>query len=213
MSAAAIASPPVPTRIYLVRHGETHWNARGLHQGTADVSLSARGVAQVGALAARLRQVAFDAAYSSALQRARDTAACILAGRDVTLATDPALGELAYGAWQGKSRDAWQRDDPAVVARWDAAPWSVTFPGGESLDDVHRRVVPAWERIVAAHRGQCVLVSAHGHVNRVLLIHALRLPRDGFWTIAQPNAGCCRFEYAAPGTAPGTAPTLVLVDP
>jgi broad specificity phosphatase PhoE len=67
---------------------------------------------------------------------------------------------------------------------------SVRFPGGEGLEDVRRRAIPALERIVAAHAGDVVLVSGHGHLNRVLLIHLMGWPPERFWEIDQSN-GCC----------------------
>jgi broad specificity phosphatase PhoE len=69
----------------------------------------------------------------------------------------------------------------------------VSFPGGESLEEVRVRAASAAERIVAAHGGESVLVSGHGHLNRVLLIHLLGWPRERFWKIEQPNAACWRL--------------------
>ncbi len=47
------------------------------------------------------------------------------------------------------------------------------------------------------HPGRDVLVSGHGHLNRVLLIHAMGWPRERFWRIPQPNAGCLRVDLGA----------------
>ena len=204
MSDAAVAGSL--TRVYLVRHGETDWNALGRLQGTIDVPLNARGLAQARALAARLRGVRFDAAYCSALGRARRTAALVLAGRRVPALEEPAFNEMSYGRWQGSTRTQLTRDDPALAGRWDGDPWAVTFPEGESLADVGRRAVAAWQRVVAAHAGATVLVSAHGHVNRVLLVHALALPRDRFWRIAQPNGACLVLDCDAAGLAAAAPP-------
>lgn len=175
------------TAVYLVRHGVTSWNARGLCQGTADVPLNAQGRAEVARLRERLQAVRFDAAYTSPLVRARETAAAILAASGLRAAPAAAFAELSYGTWQGTREREWP---DAAGRRWRRDPWAVAFPSGESLDDVHRRATPAWDRLVAAHAGETVLVAAHGHLNRVLLIHALGLARDRFWSIAQPNAGC-----------------------
>jgi broad specificity phosphatase PhoE len=57
-----------------------------------------------------------------------------------------------------------------------------------------------WERLVRAHRGESVLVSAHGHLNRVLLLHALALPREAFWSVPQPNSACVVLDVCAGGT-------------
>jgi broad specificity phosphatase PhoE len=183
------------TRVCLVRHGATDWNEEGRVQGRADVPLNARGVAEAQALGERLRTMAFDAAYTSTLRRARQTAEIILVGSGVVPVGVGALAELSYGAWQGTTHEEWRERDPEIAARWEQAPWTVAFPDGESLEQLHRRAVPVWEDIVQAHHGETVLVSAHGHLNRVLLLHLLDLPRERFWTVAQPNASCVLVEY------------------
>lgn len=186
------------TAVYLVRHGETDWNARGLCQGTADVPLNARGRQQAAELSGALAAVRFDAAYTSPLGRARETARAVLARSGLRAAPWPGFSELSYGAWQGLPEASWPG---RTSERWREDPWRVSFPGGESLHDVHARVAPAWDRLVSAHAGETVLLAAHGHLNRVLLIHALGWPRDRFWHIAQPNAACTVVRVPRPAGA------------
>jgi phosphoserine phosphatase len=181
-----------PVEIYLIRHGETEWNERGLFQGTADIPLSERGREQAEALRERLRGVGFDAAYGSPLVRATATAEAVLAGSGVPLRTLPELREISYGLWQGRGSLPAGRCNPGLEWRWKHDPWTVRFPGGETLEEVRLRAAAALERIVDAHPGETVLVCGHGHLNRVLLIHALGWPRDRFWSIPQPNACCYR---------------------
>lgn len=97
--------------LFLVRHGETAWNAERRFQGQSDVALSERGVAQAAALGSALSSIPFSHAYSSDLQRAEQTAQAILAGRNLTLATDARLREFNFGAWDGMT---W----PQIIARW-----------------------------------------------------------------------------------------------
>lgn len=176
------------TTIVLVRHGETDWNAVNRCQGSCDVPMNERGREQVAALAEALRDASFDAAYSSPLGRARETAMAVI-GSSLTLEENADLTELSYGSMQGSCVDEWPSE---LRTRWKQDPWSMTFPDGESLEDVRRRVSRAFAEIAMKHSGQRVLVSSHGHASRVLLIDALRLPRESFWKIAQPNA--CVYE-------------------
>jgi broad specificity phosphatase PhoE len=180
------------TRLYLVRHGETDWNATERCQGTADVPLNACGMQQAEALATTLRDVRFDAAYTSPLVRARRTGEIILEGRNVVATTVADLCEMSYGAWQGSTPDEWPGDARSV---WMTAPWEMTFPGGESLAMVRRRVEPAIEQIVKRHPGATVLVSGHGHANRAILIGAGYCEPESFWDIAQPNGGVWTLDY------------------
>jgi broad specificity phosphatase PhoE len=192
-------------RVYLVRHGETEWNRRGIFQGTTDVPLNAAGRAQAAELARALDGVRFDAAYTSPLSRARQTAQAVLAGRDVPLDALPELREISYGLWQGRGFVPAGRCSAGLEWRWRHSPWQVRFPGGESLNDVHRRAAPVLDGIVAAHPAETVLMSGHGHLNRVLLIHALGLPPERFWHIDQRNAACWVLTFA-PGQAPASEP-------
>jgi broad specificity phosphatase PhoE len=180
------------TRIYLIRHGETAWNAEQRCQGTVDTALSECGLAQARALADVLRDVDFAAAYMSPLERARHTAELVLGERQVTRTVVPELMELSYGVFQGLTPGEWP---DGAWDKWNCDPWATSFPQGESLAAVKLRAVPVFERILKRHRGEAVLVSAHGHVNRVLLIHACRFSPSAFWDIAQPNAGGWILEF------------------
>ena len=187
-----------PTRIYLVRHGETAWNAAGRCQGRAHSDFTDRGRAQLEALAAALAGTEFDAAYSSPLERAVRTAERLLAGRGLRAATVPELAEFSYGTLQGTRFDEWPRD---VHSAWRDAPWSVAFPGGESLAMVRDRMLPVLHTIVAAHAGETMLISAHGHVNRLILLDALERPLTDFWSIRQTNGSVTLIEGFAGATA------------
>lgn len=121
------------TRILLVRHGETDWNRIGLYQGTTDVPLNARGLRQATALAAALHAEPIAAIYTSPLERAHSTALAIAGRCNSDLEVIPELREISYGLWQGKSIDWSRRQHPILEHRWRTAPWTVRFPGGETL--------------------------------------------------------------------------------
>lgn len=184
------------TRIYLIRHGETTWNRHGLYQGTADVPLSRAGALQAAALARALSGVRFGAACSSPLSRARATAEAVVGAPGPPVVAIPELREISYGLWQGRGPAARARCAAGLERRWRESPWSVRFPGGETLREVSDRAVGALERILRSHPGETVLLSGHGHLNRVLLIHALGWDEGRFWSIEQPNACCYLLRFS-----------------
>ncbi|MBW3628806.1 MAG: histidine phosphatase family protein [Gemmatimonadetes bacterium] len=192
------------TRVCLIRHGETEWNRCGLLQGTSDIPLNEAGRGQARTLAARLAEVSLDAAYTSPLRRARETAELVLTRHPgVGLEVLPELREISYGLWQGRGIAPAGRCSPSLEWRWRDDPWRVRFPGGETLAEVKARACKAWHRILTAHPGGTVLISGHGHVNRVLLIHALGWPPERFWRIEQPNGCCCVLELDGAQPTPG----------
>jgi broad specificity phosphatase PhoE len=182
----------VVTTIYLLRHGETDWNAAGRCQGTSDIPMNAAGYTQVEALGRALAHVELDAAYTSPLIRTRETARVVLGARTIPVVAAPDLVELSYGDLQGTHSSTW---DAEMRDAWDSDPWSVTFPNGESLAMVHARAVPALNRIVNAHAGQTVLVSSHGHLNRVLALHVHKRPAGDFWAVEQDNASSLILSF------------------
>ena len=98
--------------IYITRHGETEWNAEGRIQGHTDVPLSERGREQAQMLARRLAGVRIDAAYSSDLSRAAETARVALGERDVPLAFTSDLREYNKGVFEGMTAAEYQRKFP-----------------------------------------------------------------------------------------------------
>lgn len=185
--------------VYLVRHGETDHNRANIFQGTNDIPLNARGRAQAVRLAQVLAPVRFHAAYTSPLVRARDTAAAIVEGTATSLSSVHALHELSYGHWQGITAAERETADAALVRQWRTAPWNVRFPGGETLAEAESRVLSVVKPMLARHHNETVLISAHGHVNRLILTYFLAIPRAAFWDIKQPNGCCYQVTLGADG--------------
>ena len=148
--------------IILVRHGETALNVARVLQ-PADTPLSATGVAQAQAVAARLAGLRVGAILSSDLPRALVTAHTIGAALTLPVQTTPLLHERNFGDWRGLAYDAVGAD---ILAR-DAAP-----PGGESAAQFAQRVAEAFAlavRLRATLDGALVVVS-HGLVIREMLL-------------------------------------------
>ncbi len=147
------------TRLLLVRHGETDWNAGGRLQGQTDRPLSEFGRRQARELAEKLAGEQIDAVYASDLSRARETAETIGARLGLPVALDPDLREKDWGTWEGLS--AVERDRVEFV--------------GESTEAHGERTLRALRRIADRHPGGHVLVVTHGGSIRRVQAAALGL--------------------------------------
>jgi len=150
-----------PTRLLLVRHGQTEMSVARRYSGRGNPPLTAVGVAQASAIADRLAAMrGITAIVSSPLRRARQTADAIAAttGAPVTELDD--LTETDFGAWEGLTFAEAAARDPDIHRAWLADP-SLPSPDGESFDAVHHRVARAARRIVADHAGETVVVVSH----------------------------------------------------
>ncbi|KQB85151.1 bifunctional RNase H/acid phosphatase [Corynebacterium oculi] len=163
------------TRFILVRHGETEHTVRGCYSGQSDPDLTERGTAQAKNAAAVVRSLVGDSTpviISSPLARARHTAQQVARVVGGTVEVENALIELDFGDWDGKEIARAQQENPRLHAAWlnDAA---IAPPGGESLDDLHRRVAQWRQRMLEDHEGATVVVVSHVNPIKSLLRQAL----------------------------------------
>jgi 2,3-bisphosphoglycerate-dependent phosphoglycerate mutase len=156
------------TRILLARHAETSDPDR-FHGAESDIGLSDRGREQAERLGHWLVNAGAAAIYCSALRRAVDTAVPIgrLCGLEPIIIA--ALHERRIGGLSGVSRHEGWATYAEIKARWIAGALDASHPGGESFADIRGRVCPILEELAARHRGQTILVVAHGVVIRVAL--------------------------------------------
>jgi broad specificity phosphatase PhoE len=164
------------TRLVLVRHGQTDWSESGRHTGWTDVPLNDAGRRQARLLAARLAGMRFGLVLSSPLSRALDT--CRAAGLADAAEVDPDLREWDYGEVEGRTTDEIRESTPG----WTV--WEGPVAGGESLEELGRRVDRVIGRALEVHGD--VAVFGHGHCLRVLAAR---------WLGLEPAAGAL-FELS-----------------
>ena len=187
------------TRLCIVRHGETAWNAEHRVQGQLDVPLNAIGQAQAGAAAKVLAQEKFDAIYSSDLARARQTAepTANLFCMKVILEQD--LRERHYGIFERLTYAEVKQRFPEDYARFEARDPEYDFRTGESLRDFSARSIAVIASIASRHAGENVLVFTHGGVLDKLYRFVTGMPLSAPRDFAIPNAGLNRIELGADG--------------
>ena len=176
----------MPSRILLVRHGETAWSASGRHTGRTDIPLTEEGREMARRLGDRLKRDPWGGlpearVLTSPLVRARETAE--LAGFGERLTDTPDLLEWDYGQYEGRTGpDIRSSDRPGWLI------WRDGVPGGETLEQVSARVdrfidwtaeiggVPDPDTTTMHSADNDILVFAHGHLLRILTARWLGLP-------------------------------------
>jgi ribonuclease H / adenosylcobalamin/alpha-ribazole phosphatase len=162
-----------PTRLLLLRHGQTELSVQRRYSGRGNPALTEVGRRQAGAAAQYLAQRGGIAAVvSSPLQRAYDTAAAAAKALGLDVTVDDDLIETDFGGWEGLTFTEAAERDPELHRRW-LRDTSTAPPDGESFDDVLERVCRARERVIAAHQGATVLVVSHVTPIKMLLRLAL----------------------------------------
>ncbi|GAA1094358.1 histidine phosphatase family protein [Tsukamurella spumae] len=149
-----------PTRLILLRHGQTPASVGRLYSGRGNPSLTELGHEQARSAADLLRDTHIDAILSSPLERARQTAEAVNATRGLTVDIEDGLIETDFGAWEGLSFGEARERDPELHGRW-LGDTTVAPPGGESFDEVHARVAALLERVVVDHPGRTLLMVSH----------------------------------------------------
>ncbi len=184
--------------LYMIRHGESEWNACHRIQGQLDSRLSALGRRQARALYRRLRSETFDAVYASDLSRAADTA-LIAMGRESSPILTAALREVSFGDWEGLTIDDVKRRYPEELQAFRRDPVNCRPATGESFDDLSSRVVGLLDYWHENHHRQVVAAFTHGGPVRAALIHLLGMPSDNWRTLRIANTGLTRVDFGEDG--------------
>ncbi len=188
-----------PTRIIAIRHGETTWNVDTRIQGRLDIPLSANGRWQAERLAGALRDEPLAAIYASDLARAWETAQYVGHTKGMAVTKEVGLRERGFGDFEGKTFAEIEVLLPEQSLRWRKRDPEFSPAGGESLTDLHHRVIHTVQRLAAQHPGELIALVGHGGVMDVLYRAATRLdiqaPRT--WTLG--NAAINRLLWTPEG--------------
>lgn len=161
-------------KLVLVRHGESEWNLLGKWTGWTDVSLTEKGAADARTMGELLKDIHFDAIYTSKLKRSIETMQNMLetqgqAGADYQAVE--ALNERDYGDYTGLNK--WDVKAKVGEEKFDAIRrnFDEPIPNGETLHMVYDRVVPWYRKAVVPEllKGENVLLVAHGNSLRALI--------------------------------------------
>jgi probable phosphomutase (TIGR03848 family) len=185
--------------VILARHGRTSANATGILAGrTPGIGLDDVGTAQATAAASRLEGLALTAAFTSPLDRCKETAKLLLNGTGLKARVERGLNECDYGDWTGRPMKELVKEDLWKVIQ--AHPAGVQFPNGESMAEMSSRTVAAVRAcdatLVAEHGDSAVwLAVAHGDVIKAVLADALGMHLDSFQRIVVDPGSLSVIRY------------------
>ena len=185
------------TRLFIIRHGQTHWNVQGRLQGSSDVELNDQGLEQARRTALSLvGAVQPDAVVvASPLVRARMTGQAVADALGVTLVVDERITERDYGVWEGLTTEEAHLYDPEQAEIWQHGD-EPHVEGYESHELVAARMRAALDEWRARVPGD-IIFATHGTSGRMLMLNLLGLPTQHHAVGSLENAAWSRLSPGA----------------
>ncbi|MEG3922398.1 histidine phosphatase family protein [Microcoleus sp. POL10_C6] len=207
------------TRIILVRHGKSTYNQERRIQGRLDKSiLTEAGRSAALQVGDTLSSIAFDAAYTSPLQRAKETAEIILSRLTNPPQLQPTdnLMEIDLPLWEGMLRQDAIDKFPEAYQQWQRQPdkFSMKLPSVDGEIEhfpvlaIFANARHFWQELLSRHQDGTILVVGHNGINRALIATASEITPDYYQSIQQSNCGISVINF---GTSP--VPNDVLGEP
>ena len=191
------------SKLVLVRHGQSEWNAKNLFTGWKDPKLTDLGIQEAIKAGDLLetRNLKFDLMFTSDLFRAQETGRLILEQMnhtDIQVIKDQSLNERNYGDLAGlnkdEAREKWGEEQVHIWRRsFDVPP-----PGGESLKNTAERVLPYFEHEIMpkVKEGLNILVAAHGNSLRALVMELEKISSEEIVKLEIATGDPLTYEYS-----------------
>ena len=191
------------SKLVLVRHGQSEWNAKNLFTGWKDPQLTDLGIQEAIRAGELLetRNLNFDLMFTSDLFRAQETGRLILEQinqKDIEIIEDQSLNERNYGDLAGlnkdEAREKWGEEQVHIWRRsFDVPP-----PGGESLKNTAERVLPYFEREIMpkVKEGLNILIAAHGNSLRALVMQLEKISSEEIVKLEIATGDPLIYEYS-----------------
>lgn len=164
-------------KVYLIRHGQTDFNLKNIVQGSGvDTDLNDLGRRQAAAFYDAYKMIPFDKVYTSALKRSQQSVQLFI---DQGIPDDALVGlnEISWGTKEGHrvtpEEDAYYHH---MLGQWRLGNTALRIQGGESPEDVVKRMKPAVDYIMAKEDEKTILICMHGRAIRILLCHLFHYP-------------------------------------
>ena len=175
-------------KIYIIRHGKTDWNDKGLLQGTVDIELNEEGIKEAKKLAQKLDLSKIDICFCSPLKRTRQTAE-ILIGNNINIIYDPMLVERSFGNYEGKPINF-----DLIKRQWDYK-LNDNSNNIESLQDCLLRAKTFLDKIKKEYPNKTILIISHGSFIKALHFNLIGYnEKTDFLAFNPKNLGFYEYE-------------------
>lgn len=184
------------TRVYLVRHGETEWNANSKVQGTLDTDLNEIGLQQAVLVAKKLAGENISAVYSSSLKRAKITAKKIAEACNLEVNELHDFREICLGPWQGLTIQEINEKYADHFKVYRESPSDFNMPGAETFLQVTERFCNAMNQIVAANPERNIVIVSHGAAIKAAMITTLGMELRHYNKFRIDNASLSILDFS-----------------
>jgi len=181
-------------RLFLCRHGESEYNAKGIMQGSIDTYLTPKGVVQARLAGEALKKYNIQKIYTSDLRRAYQTAAIISDVLGIEPIVDERIREMSFGDWEGKSYKEIYAKNKQEWDRWLKNPVSCPLPSQEEFCEFERRIKEFLMEI-KKQKEENVLVVGHGGSIQGMICIETGLGLEHMWGFRHDNTGISLLEY------------------
>jgi len=168
-------------KLYILRHGETEWNAIGKSQGHLNSDLTENGVDQAEKLGAKLKNIEFDKVFVSPLGRTRQTSELLMKYHDTKIEYLDEIREINLGAWQGMVKKDIEEQFGDEYDRYRYDPENFVSIGGESFYQLKARVQQGLDKITKSDATGNVLVVTHGITKKMMMAIFNNVEIKEFW--------------------------------
>ena len=188
------------TRVIIVRHGQSSYNAQKRIQGRSDESVvTEKGRQDAQALGQILKSLSIDIIYCSPLNRAKTTAEIIQNSFEAspTLVPTEQLKEIDLPLWEKLYKQEVVEKFPADYKMWKEKPHEFKMILSDSEEpkehfpvlSLYQQAQEFWQNLLSQHQNQTILIVAHNGINRCLIMSAIGIPHSHYHRIQQSN--CC----------------------
>jgi len=182
--------------LYIIRHGETDLNKRGVVQGRGmDTDLNDRGREQAQSFYNAYNHVPFDKIYTSTLKRTHQTVKTFI-DSNILWIQYPGLDELGWGIYEGmESNDHIRVEFVEILGKWNAGELHHKFEKGESPLEVKERQLEVLEKLIEENEDQNILICMHGRALRLFLCLLTNKPLSEMESFPHANTTLYKVEY------------------